>query len=254
MPPCDRVVAKPETAPAPAPGGGAGRSRRQTKWGAGVAASVLLHAVPLVIMGGFLASRQAPPMPPEVVFEVELVRLQAPPRPPSEKPPGPVQDEAPAQQAMPKPRLQPRIQTSATADVEPLPAPPPDPQVAVASQSVPAPETTAPPSRPAPPASSAATTARTWEGLLLAHLEQRKRYPAEARARRLQGVAYVRFSMDRQGRVLSAELERSSGHPTLDREAVALLRRAQPLPKPPPEVTGAHISLSVPIEFFIRGR
>lgn len=219
-----------------------------------MAASLLLHGVPLVMIGGFLASRPVPPIPPEVVFEVELVRLQAPPRPPSEKPPGPVQDEAPAQQATPKPRLQSRIQTSAIADVEPLTAPPPDPQVEVASQSVPAPETTAPPSRPAPPAASAATTARTWEGLLLAHLEQRKRYPAEARARRLQGVAYVRFSMDRQGRVLSAELERSSGHPALDREVVALLRRAQPLPKPPPEIAGDPVSLSVPIEFFMRGR
>ncbi|WP_427789431.1 hypothetical protein [Brevundimonas diminuta] len=59
--------------------------------------------------------------------------------------PVPFRNEAPARQPTPKPRLQPRIQTSAIADVEPLTAPPPDQQVVVASQSVPAPETTAPP-------------------------------------------------------------------------------------------------------------
>ena len=60
--------------------------------------------------------------------------------------------------------------------------------------------------------------------------------------------------MDRQGRVLSAVLERGSGDAALDREAVALLGRAQPLPKPPPEITGDPISLSVPVEFFMGRR
>lgn len=252
MPPCDKALAAPVSALASADG--AERARRPTKWGAGVAASLLLHAVPLAAMGGILAARHVPPVPPETVFEVELVRLQAPPRPPSEKPPGPVQKQATSQQSTPRPRITPRVQTNAVADVEPLTAPPPEPQAVVPSQAVPAPETTAPPSRAAPSASSAATTAQTWEGRVLAHLEQRKRYPTEARARRLEGVAYVRFTMDRQGRVLSAELERSSGYPVLDREAVALLRRAQPLPTPPAEIVGAAISLSVPIEFFLRGR
>jgi len=100
----------------------------------------------------------------------------------------------------------------------------------------------------------ASSSAQTWQGRLLAHLERRKRYPAEARARRLQGVAHVRFTMDRQGRVLSAALEHSSGHAALDREALALLQRAQPLPPPPAETPGERITLTVPVEFFTRGR
>ena len=67
-------------------------------------------------------------------------------------------------------------------------------------------------------------------------------------------MAYVRFTMDRQGRVLSAALERSSGHAALDREALALLERAQPLPAPPAETPGERITLTVPVEFFTRGR
>lgn len=227
-------------------------SRPKGRWAVGVAVSLLLHATPLIVAGGFWMSRPPRILPPETVFEVELVRLQAPPRPPSEQPPGPTQVEAAAQKPVPKLPIQPRLQVAAVTAVEPLPAPPPRP--AVAAETPPAPETTAPPSRPAPAAASTAAASQTWQGRLLAHLERHKRYPAEARARRLQGVAYVRFTMDRQGRVLSAALERSSGHAALDREALALLERAQPLPAPPAETPGERITLTVPVEFFTRGR
>lgn len=229
------------------------RRRRRGVWGRGVAASLALHAAPLIAAGGFWATRPEPVAIPDQVFEVELVRMQAPPRPPSEQPPGPQQTEAPAAPATPKPLIQPRLQAVVPANVETLPLTVDPAPAPTASAAPPAPETTAPPARPAP-AAAVAASAQTWEGLLLAHLERRKRYPAEARAQRREGVAHVRFTMTRDGRVLSAELERSSGHPALDREAVALLRRAQPLPKPPAEITGDPISLSVPVEFFMRGR
>lgn len=230
------------------------RPRPKGRWGAGVAVSLLLHAVPLIVVGGFWASRPSVVLPPEAVFEVELVRLQAPPRPPSEQPSGPTQVEAAAQQPVPKLPIQPRLQVAAVTDVEPLQVLPPTPRLEAAAETPPAPETTAPASRPAPPAASAAVAALTWQGRLVAHLERRKRYPAEARARRLQGVAYVRFTMDRQGRVLSAALEHSSGHAALDRETLALLQRAQPLPAPPAETPGERITLTVPVEFFTRAR
>jgi len=229
------------------------KRRRRSSWGTGVAASVALHAAPLILAGGFWASRAEVLQIPDQAFEVELVRLQAPPRPPSEQPPGPQQTEAAAAPASPTPPVQPRLQAVVPSDVEPLhltPEPLPRP---AAPAVPPAPETSAPPSRPSPPAAVAAS-ARTWEGLLLAHLERRKRYPAEARAGRQEGVAHVRFTMDRDGRVLSARLERSSGRAALDHEAVALLRRAQPLPRPPPEVAGDPVSLVVPVEFFIGRR
>lgn len=222
--------------------------------GVGVVVSLMLHAAPLIVAGAFWTSRPTVALPPETVFEVELLRLQAPPRPPSEQPHGPTQVEAAAQKAVPKPPVQPRLKVAAVTDVEPLQAPPPPPRLEAAAETRPAPETTAPSSRPAPPAASAAASAQTWQGRLLAHLESRKRYPAEARARRLQGVANVRFTMDRQGRVLSAAVERSSGHAALDREALALLQRAQPLPPPPLETLGERITLTVPVEFFTQGQ
>jgi len=218
----------------------------------GVAVSVLLHATPLVVAGSYWAARPSVLPTPDAVFQVELFRLQAPPRPPSEQPPGPTQVEASAYEPQPRTPIRPRVQTAVATDVEPLILAPQNPQIEVASKTAPAPETTAPPSRPAPPAEISASAVQTWEGRLLAHLEHHKRYPVEARSRRQQGLAYVRFTMDREGRVLSAALERSSGYAALDREALSLLRRAQPLPAPPAERPGDRLQLSVPVDFFTR--
>jgi protein TonB len=87
---------------------------------------------------------------------------------------------------------------------------------------------------------------------LLAHLEKHKAFPAAAQARRQQGVVYIRFKMDRTGRVLETRIERGSGYAILDRAALALPARAQPLPPPPPEVPGDPLELVTPVEFFFR--
>lgn len=87
---------------------------------------------------------------------------------------------------------------------------------------------------------------------LLRHLNRHKRYPAGARAKREQGVVYVRFAMDRSGNVLSAVLEKRGRWADLDAEGLALLTRAQPLPIPPQEVAGDPIEMIVPVEFSLK--
>ena len=88
-----------------------------------------------------------------------------------------------------------------------------------------------------------------WKDRLAAHLERRKRYPSAARSRKAEGTAQVRFTVDGGGSVLSAALVRSSGDAALDAEAVALLQRASPLPKPP---DGTTHTVTAPINFTIR--
>lgn len=88
-----------------------------------------------------------------------------------------------------------------------------------------------------------------WQSRLLAHLERRKRYPSGARSRREQGTAHVRFSIDGNGNVTAVRLARSSGFPELDQEVVAMVRRASPVPAPPP---GVNRTLTVPVRFRIR--
>ncbi|MFT4116034.1 energy transducer TonB family protein [Bradyrhizobium sp.] len=85
-----------------------------------------------------------------------------------------------------------------------------------------------------------------WQSQVMAHLERRKRYPAEVRARGARGTVYVRFTIDGSGNVLSASLVQSSGFPELDQETLALVRRASPIPTPPP---GANRSITAPVRF-----
>lgn len=55
-------------------------------------------------------------------------------------------------------------------------------------------------------------------------------YPPLARERGLEGVAHVRFAIERSGRPVGVDVARSSGHRLLDRAAAKSVDRAAPLP------------------------
>lgn len=154
---------------------------------------------------------------------------------------------------------------------EPPPPPPPRLDVPVVEMQVPLVTITEP--QPAPRAITAVVTKAPpaplpppprvdhgygddpvmgFQKALLRHLNRHKRYPAGARAKREQGVVYVRFAMDRHGRVLRAGIERRSKYIPLDEEGLALLQRAQPLPEPPTEIEGDPLEMVVPVEFSLR--
>jgi len=214
---------------------------------AGVFASgvwIVLHRTPEIGL---------PPAAPPGAVMIDLAPL---PQPVATPPPQPFVP----------PKAMPATPPAPTSDVAlPLPpAPPPrapEPRKPAAphlEHAAPGPVTAAPPKfAPAPaPASSASAPSSdavpSWQGQLLGRLERFKRYPAQAQDRREQGVVYLRFSMDREGRVLSASIAKSSGHDDLDRETLALIHRAEPLPVPPPEVSGDPIDLTVPVQFFLQ--
>jgi protein TonB len=94
--------------------------------------------------------------------------------------------------------------------------------------------------------------AADYTARLLAWLQRHKRYPREAMTRRDQGTALLYFEIGPRGQVLSYRLRRSSGHEALDQEALALIRRAQPLPAPPPNLNGSRLRLVVPVRFSLR--
>lgn len=91
-----------------------------------------------------------------------------------------------------------------------------------------------------------------WRSSVAGMLERHKRYPADAQARREQGSVQLFFSLDRKGQVAVIRIVKSSGSAALDQEAIALVRRAQPFPPPPAELSGAHVDLVVPIRFNLR--
>jgi protein TonB len=115
------------------------------------------------------------------------------------------------------------------------------------------PETAAPKTMPAPPAPQMSSNGPdSWESRVLAQLNKYRRYPRIAMVQRKQGVPWIRFVMDRDGKVLSVRLERSSGSSDLDREALLLPKRADPLPKPSADKPGDALELIVPVEFFLK--
>lgn len=91
-----------------------------------------------------------------------------------------------------------------------------------------------------------------WQGILLAHLQRHQKYPRAARRQNAEGTVLVRFRMDRSGQVLSCSLVRSSGFDVLDKEALEMIERAQPLPALPPEIPGDAKEIVVPAQFLMR--
>ncbi|CNB74341.1 energy transducer TonB [Yersinia similis] len=93
----------------------------------------------------------------------------------------------------------------------------------------------------------------SWKSRLQGHLMGFKRYPSSARKQQQQGTAMVRFVVDKNGYVSSVQLSNSSGTSALDREALAIIKRAQPLPKPPAELLSqGQITLSLPVDFNLK--
>lgn len=217
------------------------------RWTTALAMVLAAHAVPMLVAAYWLGPPISVPAPEPAIL-IDMTPPAAPPVPQSEKQPGPKQDRAETQ----LPRIEREV---VEAPILPKPAvaipvQAPDPPREEAREA--APQTTAPPTRSAPPAPQVSSGMPTWQGQVLGRLNQFKRYPWGAQSRRQQGVPYIRFVMDRDGRVLSSRLEHSSGVAALDDEAVSLPRRAQPLPRPPDEVLGQTLELVVPIQFFMR--
>lgn len=92
----------------------------------------------------------------------------------------------------------------------------------------------------------------SWQGSLRSHLEGHKRYPGEARAQGIQGIASVEFTIDRGGYVIGARIARSSGSSLLDAEALATIKRASPLPEPPRHLPEATFAFVIPVQFTMR--
>ena len=91
-----------------------------------------------------------------------------------------------------------------------------------------------------------------WQARVLAWINRYKRYPPGARARGEEGMVRVAFMIDGAGRVQSVRVIRSSGNAELDAAASEMVRRASPVPQPPPEIAQRGTRLSLPVQFNLR--
>ena len=92
---------------------------------------------------------------------------------------------------------------------------------------------------------------RIYQRALLVHIEHYRGYPLDEHRQRIQGIVTIRFAIDRHGNVLDVWIDRSSGVAALDAEAVATVRRAQPLPMIPASLPD-RLSIVLPVSFSIQ--
>jgi TonB family protein len=105
---------------------------------------------------------------------------------------------------------------------------------------------------PAPGTGDSAQRVRvTWQKQLVAHFDKHKRYPAD---RRRQAEIVVSFVLDRSGHILSTSIVQGSGDRSFDDAALAMLRRSDPVPPPPPLIADEGLSFTLPVIFRVNGR
>ena len=234
--------------------------------------SVALHAGLAALAIKYLASDDYDELgAPAIVIDVELL---APRREAFDLPVGPdVEASVAAPVVVRKDTVEPTVpQRDITDETEepdrvvapierkkPVQEEPDQPTVPVlATQASLAAEVTAPPSletiekslRSVAPAGTGVSAERvraTWEKDLIAHLDRHKRYPVQHSLP--SATILVNFVLDKDGHVLAAKIVAGSGDASFDDAALRMIRRADPVPKPPAVVVSAGLDFTLPVNF-----
>jgi protein TonB len=211
------------------------------RWVICFAIAAAIHvAIALSLMTHFLETAEESGVDGPVVM-LDLPESFAPSiAPPQDLPPGPMQpnevEEAPQPKEETKPP-EPQAEVALPMPEPPKPDKPPAEKI----------EATAPPAARTPPPSVV-----RWQSQLAAHIEHYKRYPQAARARGEGGTATVAFTIDHEGHLLRSSIVQSSGSAAIDQATLAMLVRAQPMPRPPDLLTDGELTFVMPVRFNIR--
>ncbi|THD70898.1 MAG: TonB family protein [Bradyrhizobium sp.] len=92
----------------------------------------------------------------------------------------------------------------------------------------------------------------SWFAELSAHFEKHKRNPPLDKFKNTRVLVSVTF--DRLGHVVSSSIAESSGDPAYDEAALAMLRRSDPVPQPPPLIADEGLTYTLPVVFRVKGR
>lgn len=198
------------------------------------------------------------PVQPPPAAPAEMAPPDDPPSPMVEVPPpedvAPVRVEAPA----PAPVVAPAVRKApppARPVVKPVMRASPAPVTieTLETQISAAPAPTETPASPPPQAAAAPARASVefdYIGRLMAWLERHKSYPRHARLRRIEGRVIVHIRLAPSGAVLEAKIAEGSGQWLLDDAALEMIRKADPVPAPPPD---ASLEFSLPVVFSVQG-
>lgn len=153
---------------------------------------------------------------PEIVVPPKQEVVKEKPQEEKPKPPVPTENEHPQAQSAPVTTSNPNLQNRAEKAVAP------NPGSAVAPRVLP-----------------------SFRDLVAAHLQRFKRAPKGGG----NGTAVVTFTLDRNGRVISRSIAKSSGSSVLDDAALTMINRANPMPRFPAAMPQESVTFTVPIRY-----
>ena len=98
----------------------------------------------------------------------------------------------------------------------------------------------------------AAAARQSYFASIQSWLERHKKYPRAARLRRYEGTVGFSFQINRAGSIMKSSIVKSSGKKILDEALLDLLKRADPMPPMPPEISGATFDFTTSLEYVLR--
>lgn len=240
---------------------------RERPLAAAIAISIAIHAMALTLFPQLRPLKRAAEQPLQVDFLPQPVEAAPAPAPRSAAEPMPA---APKPKPVPeRPRIRAAKPPPAVPAREAPPVAAPAPQQELLTAAPDAPPQTSHFSVPAAPERSDAPPAPVREQIetatppdpdLLAGfghalsqaIGRHQRYPRVAQMRGWQGTATVALKFGSGNRLLASTLHKSSGHETLDTQALEMVKDAHPLPNPPERLRNRDFTVLVPIAFRLK--
>jgi protein TonB len=241
--------------------------QKLTRYSGSLLLVLAVHAVAIIVVLRWSAP-QVVELPPAAMM-VELAPMPAPaPTPAPPKVVQPPQLPAPVEElplpalaeaakpeiAIPK-QVKPRVKPKPP---KPQEKPKPQPEKPAEEKPVDTPPIVSPPVKSdtptqQPSVSSDSNAKRSWQSDLQQHLGKYQRYPEDARRRNIVGSTRLRFEVDADGKVVSVSIAQTSGNASLDRATLEMIRRAQPLPKPPGEILkNGSVEVTAPFNYTLK--
>ena len=93
---------------------------------------------------------------------------------------------------------------------------------------------------------------KTYYGTLSSYLRRNYEYPRRARLAAIEGTVLIEIVVDREGKVLSTRVARSSGHEILDKAALASISKLRTVPAPPDGLAWTRRAIRVPLRYSLK--
>jgi protein TonB len=95
-------------------------------------------------------------------------------------------------------------------------------------------------------------TIESYGSILAKAIAKQKKYPRIAQMRGWQGEIIIDLEIDGQGNLIRSKIKKGSEYKILDKEGMAMIKRASPFPKPPKELESRIFNVIVPISFKLQ--